>query len=169
MPKWWTELDLSRSRKGVPATAITSYIRKSRGTIRRAILNQRALYSKTEVLNKITGRCKDLRYLEITNGFAGSSIKEALPTASKLTTIILSEDTEVTLDTVTQLLLKCKHLERAEFGNIWVESNAKWPETLPPLKVLGLTCCKKKPKIARSLQFVSPGTSFHITVKIQHA
>ncbi|KAI9806394.1 MAG: hypothetical protein M1833_003581 [Piccolia ochrophora] len=79
--------------------------------------------------------CKDLQYLEIGQALVGESVLEAAPFAKNLTTLLITGEESVTLDTVQRVLSICNRLSRVEFRSI-VTSNivACWPTEMPELK-----------------------------------
>ena len=139
MSHLWTNLDLSASKRPVRVSSIKACLRRSKGEITRATLNG-IVSLQGGALKLITANCKDLRYLEIRQGFVSASLLEAAPLAHRLDTLILSNQCEVTIDTVVSLLNICRSLSRAEFHTISevVRNVAQWPLELDSLKQLRL-------------------------------
>ncbi|KAI9706062.1 MAG: hypothetical protein M1836_005468 [Candelina mexicana] len=138
VPSLWTEIDLSRARKPVRASAIRACIRRSKGSITKALLNRVAVQDSV-VLTQLAITCKRLHHVEICNGFAGKSILEACPIAINLKTLLLRTGCEVTPGTIEEVIEKCTNLERAEFGLINSQGlPLRWPGRDLKLRTLRL-------------------------------
>ncbi|KZF24302.1 RNI-like protein [Xylona heveae TC161] len=119
-------------------------MRRSRGKVLCAKLNRVAVQD-SDILTTLTTRCKELRHLEIVNGFSGSSILDAAPLAMNLESIVLSEAAEMSLDGANVLLQKCPNLQRAEFKNLISAGNRMaWPVKMENLRILRLESGSKK-------------------------
>ncbi|KAI9835418.1 MAG: hypothetical protein M1819_002336 [Sarea resinae] len=138
LPSLWSHLDLSIARKPVRLSAIRACIRRSKDTMISATLNRVAVQD-SNILKTLTSACRKLEYLDIRSGFSGASVVEAVPLARNLHTLILGNDTEITLDSVTQILNNSKSMVRAEFPSVYSSGTyARWSSMMGNLQVLRL-------------------------------
>ena len=93
----------------------------------------------------ITSRCKLLSQLEIPFGFTGSTLIKALPWASKLKVLKVSESCEITLGSVCQILSSSRCLEVVEFRQILITlETPELPGQLSSLRSLTLWATKNR-------------------------
>ena len=141
MPRLRTHLDLSCARKSVNMTAIRACVRRSRGDLTHATLNCDSRIC-SGVIKYLVSRSKNLHYLEIVSGFTSSSLVEAGTLARNLSTLIVSQSCDITLDAVTRILGLVGKLERAEFHSILTSGRAaQWQISS---KLLSLTLSKSR-------------------------
>lgn len=101
-------------------------------------------------------KCKMIEYLEIRDGFCNATLLKAAPQLSRLTTLILSANREVTLDQVTALLEQLSSLERAEFHAVQNSNDdAKWQGDLSKLQILKLIHPIRVDSLVSALSLVS--------------
>ena len=117
MPKVWTNLDFSTTKRNATLTAARQYVKNARGTCSAVRFSQFSQYQQN-ILSYVASRCKGLREVKLLSGFVGISFLKAAPCAVNLKTLIISSQCEITADAVTQLLDQCMNLERAEFHQV---------------------------------------------------
>ena len=141
-PSFWSEMDFSEASKPVTISAVRSYVKRSKGTITQARLH-RFTYQENDVLKFLTTRCKDLNSLIITHGFTGGSLLRAAPFASNLKTVVVSQNSQITLDTATQVIGHCNKLDRVEFLGICPgRFKAKWTGDMTNIRTLTLNAAR---------------------------
>ena len=81
-----------------------------------------------------------MQHLEIPRGFVCASLREAATLATNLKTLIVSAECDIPLDTVNQVVVLCRSLERAEFHSILAKKEGDpvcWPGL--PSKIASMT------------------------------
>ena len=135
----WSELDFSAASKPVTVGALRSYIKRSKGTTTQAVLHRFNTSQQNDVLKFITTRCKDLNSLTIPSGFTGASLISAAPYATNLETLIVMQASEVTLDTISQVISQCNNLVRVEIHCILRgRFPATWTSDMTKIRTLTL-------------------------------
>ena len=142
MPGLWRELDLSNARKAVRVSAVKNYAKYSNKLLNRAIL-YRADTANGEALEFLIGHCPKLEHLELLDGISNSFLVRAAPFARYLTTLVLGEAREISLDAVTEILGGCEGLIRAEFHSVVANVEAVWKHDLKSLRKLRLNGSQK--------------------------
>ena len=160
MPNLWSNLDFSGASRTVSLRSVQACVRRSRGSkTTRAIMGQHAL-SHSDVLKYVTRHCKNLEHLEIKGGLKIRSLMEAAVLASNLTSLVVSFESETTLDAVSLLLAKCRKLERAEFQNVLSSGAlATWAGDMSNLRCLTVNAGRTQTLGFTALNLVSTLTS----------
>ena len=117
MPKIWTNLDFSTTKRNASLTATRQYVKDAQGTCSAVSFNRFSPHQK-DVLSYVASRCKELREVRLLSGFAGISFLKAALCALSLQTLIVGLQCEITTDAIRQLLDHCVNLERAEFHQV---------------------------------------------------
>ena len=116
-PRLWNVLDFSSAVACVNSKAISTYIRNSRDTVSRALIGGK-VSQQTKTIRHIITKCRALDQLDIVGGFSNLKLSNALSIAPSLKTLIISAGSEITIDTVSQVLGHCRNLDRAEFHRL---------------------------------------------------
>jgi len=124
MPRLWSVLDFSKSKKPMSLSVVRYYLKLAKGKVTRTTLD-RFGHNPEKVPRYIATRCKNLQEMVVPAGFLSASVLEAASCAMNLKIIVLSSQCHTTMDTVIQLLSKCHSLERAEFHS--VKSSSQTP------------------------------------------
>ena len=140
-PKFWSDLDLSSTRKIPPVATVATYIKRSRGTDVNAKLSGHTMTPR--VLKSIATRCKALARLEISGGLTGESLIDAAPALSGLRTLLV--DGQISLYAVCQIFSHCSSLETARFISVLARYPAYWTGDLSRLRSLSITTSHPEP------------------------
>ncbi|KAH0560022.1 hypothetical protein GP486_003457 [Trichoglossum hirsutum] len=137
----WRDLDLSLARKAVSERAITSYIRRSKGSTTNVLISQRAVTdaSLKPILSRIATTCKEIKRLEIRlNGPPIVGITETIPIAQSLTTLILH--CVLRFEAASMVMALCPNLVHAEFHQVQCPSRElpPWPGALERIRTFYL-------------------------------
>lgn len=114
-PKVWANLDLSGARKPVPRTFLGNAVRYSRGALHTLIVHR---VQHTDVLRNIAAACKGLHTLKILSfpHIISDTLIEMAQSAQNLKRI--SVHTEISIDTMRQILRKRPKLELVDFRDV---------------------------------------------------
>jgi len=105
--KLWTTLDTSSVKKVISERSLKIYLRRSKFTVERVILNLKSIDAQR--LRWILQTCKHLKELQMQgSGLLGFSLTKALEKAKGLETLSVSYNTQVNLTTVQEALKHCK-------------------------------------------------------------
>ena len=115
-PKLWTTLDTTPARKAISQTALKALLKRSNYKLEHAIITSRALFDAYK-MSYLTRTCKKLKSLEIRGvGTIGNSLTAALPDATSLETLTVSDKCEIGLGSVQLALRTCqKSIKHAAF------------------------------------------------------
>src|SRR5436305_6070861 len=134
----WNHLDFSNAKRQPRLNTLKACVRRSKGSITQATFN-RITPSEGDMLSYLTRTCQNLYYLKIRSGFTSQSISSAAPLAQKLSTLILANECEITLDAVSQVFGACKNLSEVEFHNITSNGSlAQCPKHMNSIRALRL-------------------------------
>ena len=135
-PGLWNNIDLLGANKPVSRGAFRRYMKTSRGLVTRVTLDKFGT-NHDSILSYLAERCKSLQELTIPAGLIGASLLKAVDLAPNLKSIVISFQCQISLDTVTHVLSKCRGLERAEFWNVKSGRFLQlWEGDLPMLRAL---------------------------------
>lgn len=165
-PNLWTTLDLKDARRTVKPKFIRECIRRSHGKIRNALINR--LPSGViahDVLLRFTIACEHLQELEVRNGPAGHSVRDAVSCAIQLKILKVDESIPIALDQVSQILQQRPSLQHAEFRCVHVSAAGRVDcvVDLPNLHTLKLVGGEVKIQVRGAMNLVSgplPHTCF---------
>lgn len=135
-PNLWTNLDLSGARRDVSRTFVRNAVNYSGYRVNRFVIHR---FRHTDVLRNIATACKNLSDLEVlSGGLMADTIIEIAQCASNLKRLVMR--TDVTLDTVGQILRYGINLEHAEFKSVLYKfaDLGSWKGPFPNLHTLYL-------------------------------
>ncbi|KAI9858902.1 MAG: hypothetical protein M1813_007204 [Trichoglossum hirsutum] len=137
----WRDLDLLLAKRAVSERSIISYIRRSKGSITRALIGRLAASNTSlkPIISRIATRCKDLKHLEIRlDGPPMVGITGTIPIAQGLTTLILH--CVLRLEVAGMLIALCPNLVHAEFHQVQCPPRnlALWPDGIERIRTLHL-------------------------------
>ena len=123
-----------------------SYIRRSKGSLTRALISRIAANdtSLKSILSRIATRCRDLKHLEIRlDGFPIVGILDTIPIAQGLSTLILH--CVLRFEVIGMLLALCPHLVHVEFHQVQYLSrnSVLWPSGIERIRTLYLRHYRK--------------------------
>lgn len=140
LPKLWTQVDLSESRRSVKNAFLSHCINTSKHQVSSATLKRLATPDKA--ITALVRSCRSLQTLKlIDGGLISPDLIHQLQSARKLSCLVLGTEAPISLDTATLLLrdlptlvqLECHHIEHR--GNL---SYASWKGEYPKLQRLKL-------------------------------
>ncbi|KAF2808382.1 uncharacterized protein BDZ99DRAFT_445802 [Mytilinidion resinicola] len=137
-PRLWTDLDLSHARRNVSGSFVRHCVLRSQHKLKTATIHR---FNHVDSLRSLATTCKALESLDFLSGtLGGESICEVTMCSTSLRRLILRDNTNISLDAVSQILRHTPNLTDAEFHNI--ESTGMrvdWKVDLPNLTTLVLT------------------------------
>ncbi|KAI9771167.1 MAG: hypothetical protein M1840_002518 [Geoglossum simile] len=136
----WRQLDLSVAQRAVGEKFILSCIRRSKGTLTRALLQcltNNDIVLKA-ILSHVVMRCKNLKHLEIFDTGPILGYIDTIPVAQNLDTLILHS--VMRFEVGSMLLKNCPNLVHIEFHKLQYFSRHldPWPNNLDRIKKLYL-------------------------------
>ena len=117
-----------------------TYIKHSRGKVTRASIQ--GLTVKNPTLKCIANRCKALTYLEVHSGL-NVSLVESAPALGSLKYLVVA--TDISLDAISQILLLCGSLEKAQFLSVLTKYHVQWKGDLSNLRALSMNARGRGP------------------------
>ena len=117
IPRLWTELDFSDSRKNVSMTAVRRYVQNARGTCS-ALEYHRSGSGQENIVDYVASRCRALKAIRLSSENLVAPFLKADSPGSNLQVLVLSSHCEIVNWKVSRLLDQCVNLERAEFHSI---------------------------------------------------
>lgn len=114
--RFWTLLDFSRVKRPVQRGTLSAYIRNSKNTVNKAVLNRIQGFQDETLINMVSV-CKELEYLKLMDGMFGASLTRAMALTTSLKTMILHCLIPITtLETLIIPDLNLEHLECLHLG-----------------------------------------------------
>ena len=143
-PGLWTHLDFSAARKPVAKGFIRDAVFRSEYRITRVTVHRVA---DLEILVNVATACKSLHTLEfLSGGLMSMTLIDIAQCSASLKKLVV--DTDLTLDTITQVLRWRPTLEHAEFKSvISAEEGADWKGPFPNLHTLIIHVNFQKPSL----------------------
>jgi F-box/TPR repeat protein Pof3 len=138
----WTRMDLSVTRRGkVGYPAIRSYINRSNGIIAQAVLDNIADSIIDRVL-VLLSRCQKLIHLDIRVPCGGERLFELFKNSKNLKTLLTTSEIGMTKPLFANFLKELPNLEQFQSFRPAGSPLGKvsWPNRLPKLKYLSLSC-----------------------------
>lgn len=137
---------------------IRECIRRSHGKIRRALINRLPTgVIAHDVLVRFTIACEQLQELEVHNGPAGHSVRDAVSCATRLKILKVDESIPIALKQVSQILQQRPSLQHAEFRCVHASAAERvdWVVDLPNLHTLKLVSGEAKIQVPGTMNLVS--------------
>jgi len=144
MPNLWLELDLTGAKKFVLNSFISKCVNRSKQQLRSAVLVR--LSKPDAVLQALTTKCHAMHSLTCQDlGLQSGPFVSRMAQATRLTNLVLGENTVVGTDALEQLLILCPRLKVLECHSVIGfnrPSHQSWTVDLPNLEEL--TVIRKK-------------------------
>lgn len=117
IPRLWTELNFSNSRKNVSMTAVRRYVQNAHGTCS-ALVYHRSGSGQENIVDYVASRCRGLKAIRLSSESLVAPFLKADSPGSNLRVLILTSHCKIANWKVSRLLDQCVNLERAEFHSI---------------------------------------------------